>query len=295
MSRIKIAIQKSGRLSEKSLKLLSDCGLELESSKNRLISKCDNFPLDVMLLRDDDIPEYVYDGICDLGIVGENVLKEKIISRPDIKKDCVEVVKELGFGKCRLAIAFPQDLPYTGIQELNEKRIATSYPVITSAFLREMGVKCEIVHISGSVEIAPTLKIADAICDLVSTGTTLRTHGLKEVETVLLSQSVLIKTKVKISDKKSHYINLLSQRVNGVMNAARTKYVTMNAPKESLEMIKQILPGMEEPSVIPLSNDNTKIAIHAVCRENVFWETMEKLKKAGASSILVMPIEKIID
>ncbi len=292
--RIRMAIQKSGRLSEKSLALLNRCGLNFEMSKDRLFCRAENFPLDLMLLRDDDIPEYVNDGVCDLGIVGMNVLDEKLLGRHDKATDGVFVLKELGFGKCRLSLAIPQEKEYTGLEFFRGIRIATSYPRSLKRYLAQNDISAEIVEISGSVEVAPALKIADAVCDLVSTGTTLRVNGLKEVKTVLTSESVFVQTRKAISEEKSEEIERLLHRIEGVMKAAQTKYIMMNAPRTALAEIKSLLPGMENPSILPLGDDNQRIAIHAVAQEGVFWETMESLKKAGATSILVMPIEKII-
>ena len=293
--RIRIGVQKSGRLSEKSMGLLTRCGLDLEWAKDKLFSKCQNFPCDLMLLRDDDIPEYVRDGVCDLGIVGFNVLQEKLLSRGEEGTDGVQILKKLDFGHCRLALAIPTDKTYQGLSFFNGLRIATSYPATVARFLKENGIHAQIVEISGSVEIAPALKIAEAVCDLVSTGSTLRSNGLREVETVLESRSVLVQTRREISQAKAGEISRLLARINGVEHALRTKYIMMNAPRTALENIRSLLPGMEEPSIMPLGQDGSRIAIHAVSHENIFWETMEALKKAGASSILVLPIEKIIN
>lgn len=292
--RIKIAIQKSGRLNEKSISLLTRCGLEFEWAKDRLFCRCENFPLDLMLLRDDDIPEYVHDGVCDLGIVGMNVLEEKLLAHPKRSAGNVQVLKKLGFGHCRLGLAIPMDREYTGLTYFQGLRIATSYPATLARFLQQNAIEAEIVEISGSVEIAPALKIAEAICDLISTGTTLRSNGLKEVAPVIESESVLVQTKRNLSGMKIAEIQRLLQRIEGVMKAEQTKYIMMNAPKAALARIRGMLPGMEEPTIMPLGTTDDRIAIHAVSRENIFWETMESLKAAGATSILVMPIEKII-
>jgi ATP phosphoribosyltransferase len=290
--RIRIAIQKSGRLAEKSMSLLDRCGLDLEFDKNRLFSRCGNFPLDLMLLRDDDIPEYVQDGVCDLGIVGLNILQEKLATSP-VEKE-VETLRKLDFGHCRLSLAIPMDKSYSGRSFFKGLRIATSYPGLLGQFLQKHEIQAEIVEISGSVEIAPALKIAEAICDLVSTGSTLRSNGLKEVETILESESVLVRTKHKATPTKELEINRLLQRIDSVRRATQTKYIMMNASKNDLPKIRALLPGMEEPTIMPLGIDSDRIAIHAVSHENIFWETMEKLKLSGASSILVLPIEKII-
>jgi ATP phosphoribosyltransferase len=292
--RIRMAIQKSGRLSEKSLALLTRCGLNFEWAKDRLFCRCENFPLDLMLLRDDDIPEYISDGVCDLGIVGLNVLEEKLLGRHASPQEGALTLKKLGFGHCRLSLAIPSEKEFTGLGFFRGLRIATSYPRSLSRFLRQNDINAEIVEISGSVEVAPALKIADAICDLVSTGTTLRSNGLKEVRTILESESVFVQTRRPLLLTKKEAIDRLLARIEGVMKAAQTKYIMMNAPLAALTEIRSLLPGMEKPSILPLGNDNSRIAIHAVAHEGIFWETMEQLKLAGATSILVLPIEKII-
>lgn len=292
--RIRMAIQKSGRLTEKSLALLTRCGLNFEWAKDRLFCRCENFPLDLMLLRDDDIPEYINDGICDLGIVGLNVLDEKLLGHYPSPQDGVITLKKLGFGTCRLSLAIPMEQNFTGLEFFRGLRIATSYPRSLSRFLRQNDIRAEIVEISGSVEVAPALKIADAICDLVSTGTTLKSNGLKEVKTIVQSESIFVQTRKSITLNKNDEIARLLRRIEGVMLAQQTKYIMMNAPRTALSEIRSLLPGMEDPSIIPLGKDDSRIAIHAVAHEGIFWETMENLKQAGATSILVLPIEKII-
>ncbi|MFH1725427.1 MAG: ATP phosphoribosyltransferase [Elusimicrobiota bacterium] len=292
--RIRMAMQKNGRLSEKSTSLLGRCGLEFGWSKDRLFSKCENFPLDLTLVRDDDIPEYVCDGVCELGVVGLNVLKEKLLARGADKPGRARVLRRLGFGHCRLSLAVPADRPYRGVRSLKGTRIATSYPATLREFLRKSKVEADIVEISGSVEIATTLDIADCVCDLVSTGTTLRSNGLKEVETVFESECVLARTGLPLSAGQERTAARLLQRIDGVMRAADAKYIMLNAPADALSSLKKVLPGMEEPTIIPLGGDGKRVAVHAVAYEPVFWETMERLKAAGASSILVVPIEKII-
>lgn len=288
--RLRIAVQKSGRLSEKSFRLLDRCGLSFPWESQKLILKSETFPIDVMKVRDDDIPGYVADGVCDLGIVGQNVISEKSF---EIHNPPVPLL-QLGFGTCRLAIAVPKELAFSGLNDLSGLRIATSYPHVLGHYLEQQGISAQVLVIHGSVEIAPTLKIADAICDLVSTGGTLRSHGLVEVATILHSQSVLLKATELGSEKETLIARILA-RVRGVLKADQTKYIMMNAPRSAIETIKGILPGMEDPSIIPLGTDSAKVAIHAVAHETVFWETMERLKAAGASSILVLPIEKIIE
>ncbi len=292
--RLRIAIQKSGRLSEKTISLFSKCGLTFDLRKDRLIHSAADFPIDLMLVRDDDIPQYVLDGVCDLGIVGENVLREKSLAFLEKKQSTIENLQKLGFGNCRLSIAVPQNFEYVSAQSLNGLKIATSYPSCLKQFLNLNNVNAEILELGGSVEIAPILKIADAICDLVSTGNTLLSNGLKEVDSVFQSQACLIQTNKKLSAFKNESINRLVQRIQGVLKASQTKYIMMNADKSSLSQIKSLLPGLEEPSVIPIGLDGKRVAIHAVAEENVFWETIENLKKAGASSILVLSIEKVI-
>ena len=293
-ARIRIAMQKSGRLTDRSLQLMSRCGLNFAASKDKLFWQCADFPVDLMLVRDDDIPEYVSDGVCELGIVGINVLTEKLTTHARAPVDVVQTLADLDFGHCRLSLAVPREFSYQDAHSLEGLRVATSYPVTTTAFLTKRGVKADIVPISGSVEIAPALRIADAVCDLVSTGETLRSNGLKEVERVLDSQGVLIKTRHQLGEFEGTVIERLLQRVKGSLKADQTKYIMMHAPRSSLERIRSILPGMEDPTIIPLG-DPEKCVVHAVARETVFWETMEALKRAGASAILVMPIEKIID
>ncbi|MBK7842795.1 MAG: ATP phosphoribosyltransferase [Bdellovibrionales bacterium] len=287
---IRIAIQKSGRLTEQSLKLLEDCGMSFNWSKDRLMLQVTNFPLEILLVRDDDIPEYVRKGICDLGVVGENVLRE----HNGQDKSMVEIILRLGFGKCRLSLAVPEASSLKSVNDLQGKRIATSYPESLKSYLSGLDIESEIIEISGSVEIAPALGVADAICDLVSTGSTLRTNGLQEIECLYQSESVIVQSSRPLSEPKQSLVDRLLRRINGVMRASCNKYIMMNAPRSALAVIRDILPGMEEPSVLPFACSSDRVAIHTVCDENVFWETMERLKAAGASSILVMPIEKIL-
>lgn len=281
---LRLAIQKSGRLSEDSLNLIKECGIDFNKSDNKLTSKAFNFPIEFLFLRDDDIPGYVADGVADLGIVGENVLAEK-------GKE-VEVVEKLGFSKCRLSIAVPKDFHYDGIQSLAGKNIATSYPKILGEFLAKNKVQAEIHEISGSVEIAPNIGLAEGICDLVSSGSTLISNGLKEVETILQSQALLISNK-GISDYKNDLIAQLLFRIKSVQRAKNTKYILLNAPKASVDQIISLLPGVKSPTIMPLSEEGW-VSLHSVVKENEFWSIVEKLKAAGAEGILVMPIEKIV-
>ena len=279
---LRIAVQKSGRLSEKSLKLLQNSGFTFEVSGKELISRCTNFPLEILFLRANDIPEIVYDGTADLGICGQNTIAEKKLSLFEIEK--------LVFGKCRLSIAVPEQT--NGDFKLSQKRIATSYPNILASFLESKSIEAKIIKISGSVEIAPTLNVSDAICDLVSTGSTLKMNGLKEFQTIFKSEVVLVSSQDFPEDKQDILKNFLI-RVRAVLSAQKFKYVIMNAPKNSLDEIKQLLPGLKDPTVSDLSGGDW-VSVASVVEENVFWETIEKLKTAGATGILVLPIEKMI-
>lgn len=282
--KLRIAIQKSGRLHEESMALLKTCGIQLQSGAGKLKSEADNFPLEVFFLRDDDIPQYVEDGVADIGIVGENVLLEK--------NRKTKLIKKLGFGKCRLSIAVPKEKNYSGLKSLNGKRIATSYPVVLSQFLKQHKLKAELHEISGSVEIAPGIGLADVICDLVSSGSTLLTNGLKEVEVVLKSEAVLI-GHLQLNKERQELIQKLVFRINALQEAKSNKYILLNAPNNKLEKICKILPGMKSPTVLPLAKEGWS-SIHSVVNENKFWDIIEALKKEGAQGILVVPIEKMI-
>jgi len=282
--KLKIAIQKSGRLSEKSLTLLKECGIEFDNGLNKLKAEAYNFPLEVYFLRDDDIPQYVEDGVADIGIVGENVVLEKSKNITSIDK--------LGFGKCRLSIAIPKEIEFKSLRDFNGKRFATSYPHILKAYLNKNKIKAEIQEISGSVEIAPGIGLADAVCDLVSSGSTLFTNGLKEVDIVLKSEAVLIANK-SLTKEKQVILNKLQFRLNAVRKAKRTKYILLNAPNKKLAAICKILPGMKSPTILPLARKGWS-SVHSVVEENEFWEITEKLKTNGAQGILVIPIEKMI-
>ncbi|MGZ3864102.1 MAG: ATP phosphoribosyltransferase [Bacteroidia bacterium] len=281
---LKIAIQKSGRLSESSLKLLKECGIEFDNGLNKLKAEAYNFPLEVFFLRDDDIPQYVEDGVADIGIVGENVLLEK--------NKGVKTVDKLGFGKCRLSIAFPKDKKYKSVKDLEGLRIATSYSTILEKYLKKNKVKAEIHEISGSVEIAPGIGLADAICDLVSSGSTLFTNGLKEVEVILRSEAALVANK-DLSNAKLDILEKLLFRINALRAAKNNKYILLNAPNNKLETICKILPGMKSPTILPLAEKGWS-SVHSVVEENKFWDIIEKLKANGAQGILVVPIEKMI-
>ncbi|MCU7549478.1 ATP phosphoribosyltransferase [Chitinophagaceae bacterium LB-8] len=281
---LKLAIQKSGRLHEDSMKLLNDCGIGIKNGHNQLKSVADNFPIEAYFLRDDDIPQYVEDGVAHIGIVGENVLYEKNKS--------VDIVEKLGFGKCRLSIAVKKTDEYGDARFLEGKKIATSYPFLTQDFLNKNGVNAEIHEISGSVELAPGIGLADVVCDLVSSGSTLFMNGLKEVEPILQSEAVMVRTK-ELTEEQQSVLNQLLFRIRSVRKAKRNKYVLMNAPNESLPQIIKLLPGMRSPSVLPLAETGWS-SVHSVLSEDEFWDKIEQLKAAGAEGILVVPIEKMI-
>jgi ATP phosphoribosyltransferase len=282
--KLRIAIQKSGRLYEDSVSLLRECGIDLRNVKDRLKTESDNFPLEVFFLRDDDIPQYVQDAVADIGIVGENVLMEKNKS--------VDIIEQLGFGKCRLSVAVPRNMEYHGISSLEGRKIATSYPGIVSKYLGDHGVSAEIHEISGSVEIAPGIGLADAVCDLVSSGGTLFMNGLKEVETILSSQAVLVQHHT-LSAEKLAVLEKLLFRIRAVKKSKRNKYVLLNAPNDKLDEIVALLPGMKSPTILPLAETGWS-SVHSVLSEDTFWDIIEQLKQAGAQGILVVPIEKMI-
>lgn len=289
--RLHLAIQKSGRLSELSRALLRDAGLRIQNGKNDLAARVENFPIDLMFVRDDDIPTFVSDGVCEFGIVGRNVLDEFALGEAERR---FEVVAQLGFGRCALKIAAPERLAYEGPQGLAGARIATSYPRILQDFLDRNGVSATVVKMNGAVELAPRLGIATYVCDLVSTGATLEANGLRPVETVLESEAVLIRTLKPLPEDKADVADRLLSRIDGVLATQESKYIMLNAPEEALDEIASILPGADSPTIIPLVGRPGHFAVHAVCQESVFWETLQKLKGAGASAILVMPIEKMM-
>ena len=291
-NRLHIAIQKSGRLSERSRQLLRDAGLKIsESGNNPLTARAENFPLDLMFVRDDDIPTFVGDGVCELGIVGQNVLEEYALGHDERR---FEEVARLGFGRCSLKIAAPESLNFYSTAMLSGQRIATSYPRLLGRFLSQRGIAAEIVTMRGAVELAPRLGIARFICDLVSTGATLEANGLAPVEDVFDSEAVLVRTLKPIDSAHAEKALALQTRIEGVIATAESKYIVLNAPEEALTQIAEILPGAEAPTVMPLSGRPGHYAVQAVCQESVFWETLERLKAAGASAILVMPIEKMM-
>jgi ATP phosphoribosyltransferase len=279
---LKIAIQKSGRLNEKSVELLKNCGLNFENYKSSLISPVSNFPLEILFLRDDDIPEYVQDGIADLGIVGENVIEETEVK--------VSYLQRLGFGKCSLKIAVPNNNSIESVAQLHGKSIATTYPVILGKYLKAQGITSDIRTISGSVEISPGLGLSDAICDLVSTGGTLKSNGLKPFADVMSSEAVLIGSKGR---ENNDLVQELIQRIQSVLRAKETKYVVLNVERKNLKAVIALLPGVKSPSVVPLAEGDW-VAVHTVIPERDFWDKISQLKQAGAQGIVVMPIEKII-
>src|ERR1700760_1514036 len=284
MNKLKIAIQKSGRLYDESVRLLKDCGIDLKNGVNKLKAECDNFPMEIYFLRDDDIPQYVEDAVADIGIVGENVLLEK--------NKNTEIIEQLGFGKCRLSVAVGRSETYEGVEYLNGKKIATTYPLLVRQFLEKNDIQAEIHEISGSVEIAPGIGLADAIVDLVSSGSTLFMNGLKEVETVLQSQAVLIRNE-RLGSGQQQLLERFLFRIRAVNKARNNKYVLLNAPNEKLPEIVRLLPGMKSPTVLPLAEAGWS-SVHSVLSENDFWEIIEKLRAAGAEGILVVPIEKMV-
>lgn len=282
---LKLAIQKSGRLSEDSLTLIRECGIALNRHDTRLKTQAANFPIELLFLRDDDIPEYIADGVVDAGIIGENLLIER--------ERAVRVREKLGFSKCRLSIAVPKELPYQGPQSLAGKSIATSYPRSLTAFLRAHGVNAAIREITGSTEIAPSIGLADAICDLVSSGSTLLSNGLREAEVVLRSEAVLACAN-DLGQRQAETLEQLLFRVRAVLHARQYKYILLNSPNERLPEIFKVLPGLKAPTVMPLAEPGWS-SVHTVIREDEFWERIQQLKQAGAQGILVCPIEKLID
>jgi ATP phosphoribosyltransferase len=291
-NRLHMAVQRSGRLSDQSRQLLRDAGLRLnEGGRNSLSARADNFPLDLMFVRDDDIPTFVADGVCELGIVGQNVLEEYTLGLPEPR---IEEVAKLGFGRCSLKIAAPESLNFFQPGMLAGQRIATSYPRLLKRYLGDVGIEAEIVTMRGAVELAPRLGIARFICDLVSTGATLEANGLAPVADVFESEAVLVRGLRPIDGAHEEKVEALLTRIDGVIATAESKYIVLNAPESALPAISRILPGAEAPTVVPLIGRPGQVAVQAVCQESVFWETLEQLKGAGASAILVMPIEKMM-
>ncbi len=291
VQRLRIALQKSGRLAEDSLALLNKCGLHVERAKDQLFCRVKEMPIDLMMIRDDDIPGFVSSGICDLGIVGENVFAEEKEAGQEFS---ARVLERLGFSFCRLSLAVPDGSSYNSLRDLQGTTIATTYPALLKKALREQGVEAQTLLMTGSVEVAPRLKIAQAICDIVASGATLASNGLHEIETILHSQALLIRGAGSFSSEKEEIVERLLNRMRGAMQAEDSKYIMLHAPKAKLDEIVALLPGSESPTILPLQGGGDKVALHAVCREAVFWETMEALQSAGASSILLVPIEKMM-
>ena len=282
--KLRIAVQKSGRLKEGSLKILKECGISIDNGKDQLKAEARNFPLEVLYLRNSDIPQYVQDGVADIAIVGENVIIEK-------QKE-VKIIQNLKFSSCKVSLAIPKNENYTGIEYFNNKRIATSYPNTLKSYLKEKGISSEIHEISGSVEIAPNIGLADGICDIVSTGSTLFKNGLKEVEVMFNSTAVLVSNK-KLSEEKTELLNKLVFRIKAVLASKNNKYVLLNAPNKSLDKIIDILPGMKSPTVLPLAQEGWS-SVHSVINESDFWNVIDQLREKGAEGILIVPIEKMI-
>ncbi len=295
-TRLRIAIQKSGRLSNECQKLLKGCGVKLNLREQRLIAHAENMPIDLLLVRDDDIPGLVMDGVVDLGVVGENVLEETLMERQAQGEAAdYSVLKRLDFGGCRLSLAVSQEANYQGIKSLEGKRIATSYPWLLKRYMDSQGVKFKSVMLNGSVEVAPRAGLADAICDLVSTGATLEANGLVEADVIYRSKAVLIQSATPLSASKQATIDRLLPRIQGLQQARESKYIMLHAPKNRLEEVIDLLPGAERPTIMSLAGESNQVAIHMVSSEDMFWETMEGLKALGASSILVLPIEKMME
>ena len=284
MSKLKIAIQKSGRLNEDSLKILKDCGISIDNGKDQLKAVARNFPLEILYLRNGDIPQYLKDGVVDIAIIGENVLVEK--------GQELQIIEKLGFSRCRVSIAVPKNDAYTSLNDLQGKRIATSYPNTISQFLRDKGIETELHIINGSVEIAPNIGLADAICDIVSSGSTLFKNNLKEVEVLFKSEAVLT-VAPKLSDSKREILNKLQFRIKSVLRARDSKYVLFNAPNDKIKAFSKLLPGMRSPTILPLAEKGWS-SIHTVIRKDKFWEIIDELKSLGAEGILVCPIEKMV-
>lgn len=295
-TRLRIALQKKGRLSQDCNELLKQCGVKINWNEQRLIAYSENLPIEILRVRDDDIPGLVFDGVVDLGIIGENVLEEEEQGRIAAgDKVAYKKLRQLDFGGCRLSLAIERDRAYHGVQDLANARIATSYPNLLRRYMQEKGVPFKNCLLNGSVEVAPSAGLASAICDLVSSGATLEANGLKEVEVIYRSKACLIQRQEALCAEKQALVDKLLTRIQGVQQAAESKYIMLHAPKERLAEITALLPGVENPTILPLASDASRVAMHVVSQENLFWETMERLKEAGASSILVLPIEKMME
>ncbi|QWX85337.1 ATP phosphoribosyltransferase [Cellulophaga sp. HaHaR_3_176] len=284
MTKIRIAIQKSGRLNEESIEILKDCGISIDNGKDQLKASSRNFPMEVFYLRNGDIPQYLRDGVVDIAIIGENVLIEK--------GEDISIAERLGFSKCKVSLAVPKSVKYTSVKDFEGKRIATSYPNTVINYLADKGVKSDIHIINGSVEIAPNIGLADAICDIVSSGSTLFKNNLKEVEVMLTSEAVLA-VSPQISDERKDILSKLQFRIQSVLRARQSKYVLLNAPNDKLDEVLALLPGMRSPTVLPLAEEGWS-SVHTVLNKDKFWEVIDELKKVGAEGILVCPIEKMV-
>ena len=295
-TRLRIAMQKSGRLSDESRALLARCGIKINLNQQRLIAYAENMPIDILRVRDDDIPGLVMDGVVDLGIIGENVLEEELLKRRSQGENpSYLTLRRLDFGGCRLSLATPVDFDYQGSESLKNNRIATAFPNQLKRYFDQKGIKFKSCLLNGSVEVAPRAGLADSICDLVSTGATLEANGLKEVEVIYRSKACLIQRDGEMEADKQALIDRLLTRIQGVIQARESKYIMLHAPSDCLEDVIALLPGAERPTILPLAGDQNRVAMHMVSSETLFWETMEKLKALGASSILVLPIEKMME
>jgi len=290
--RLRIALQKKGRLADDSFDLLKKCGLRFAIRGGGLLARVKNMPIDLLLVRDDDIPSFVANDAADIGIVGENVLvEEQLVSREKLN---AEITMRLGFSRCKLSLASPNDGTVKTLADLEGTRIATTYPGVLSNFLKEQGITAKSVEMKGAVELAPSIGIAESICDLVSSGATLEANGLSAFKTILESEAVLIQSGRKLSEEKQALLSKLMSRIDGVIKSSETKYIMLNAPKDKVAAITELLPGSDSPTIIPLAGNDDLVALQAVCTENIFWETLEDLKALGARAILVLPIEKMM-
>jgi len=289
--RLRIAVQKKGRLADEGFAMLKKAGLNFSVRGDGLLARVKNLPIDLLLVRDDDIPNFVASGASDFGLVGENVFAEETLGSKGLE---VNILRRLGFSRCNLCLAATENSSVQNLSALSGKKIATSYPGILAAYLREKNIKATCVEMKGAVELAPRINVADAICDLVSSGATLEANGLKAFETILESEAVLIGSSRKLNDEKQSTYERLLNRIDGVIRSKDSKYIMLNAPKNQINAITKILPGSDAPTIIPLGTEDGLVAMQAVCTENVFWETLEALKEKGARSILVLPIEKMM-
>ncbi|OOF50954.1 ATP phosphoribosyltransferase [Rodentibacter genomosp. 1] len=294
-NRLRIALQKKGRLSQDCAALLKQCGVKINWNEQRLIAYAENMPIEILRVRDDDIPGLIFDGVVDLGILGENVLEEEELGRLAMGEFVqYKKLRQLDFGGCRLSLAIDRDRDYQDVKDLANTRIATSYPNLLKRYMTEQNVPFKSCLLNGSVEVAPSAGIANAICDLVSSGATLEANGLKEVEVIYRSKACLIQRSESLPTEKQILVDKLLTRIQGVQQAAESKYIMLHAPKNKLKEITALLPGVENPTILPLAQNTNQVAMHVVSQENLFWETMEQLKAIGASSILVLPIEKMM-